>query len=291
MLLSLRISAIVIYSFALIIYSSIASSICTSSLRKSILPARSDAQVPLISAEVDILMQRRNTKIGNIYATHDELYNDRLAKNAIEGRSEVEAAIKNIQRFTLQLDRSDGRPDIELPVVAKKFDDFISTCLRTEGAAWTASIGPLEYLGLKLDSIREKKDDCSIIFRTSDLCSTMVSCLLGVENSDRLISVQSEDNKLAIWNLGILVTRVFLRYLIMERELNGVEVSNDTEVDRMPLYIQYSHESCPIIPPAYIIESILSLDMCVNYSLDTELNCFIISGDEISQWKSRNTLS
>jgi hypothetical protein len=65
----------------------------------------------------------------------------------------------------------------------------------------------------------------------------------------------------------------------------------DTEVDRMPLYIQYSHESCPIIPPAYIIESILSLDMCVNYSLDTELNCFIISGDEISQWKSRNTLS
>lgn len=40
--------------------------------------------------------------MGNIYSTHDELYNDRLAQNAFCGRNDVEAAIKAIQRFTLQ---------------------------------------------------------------------------------------------------------------------------------------------------------------------------------------------
>lgn len=75
---------------------------CTSTLRKTILKESATAQVPLLAAEVDVLMQRRNTRIGSMYSTYDELYNDRLAKNAIAGRADVEAAIKSIQRFTLQ---------------------------------------------------------------------------------------------------------------------------------------------------------------------------------------------
>lgn len=76
--------------------------VCSSSLRKSLFQPTAHLPVPLLGAEVDVLMQRRNTKVGNIYSTHDELYNDRLAKSVYCGRNDVEAAIKAIQRFTLQ---------------------------------------------------------------------------------------------------------------------------------------------------------------------------------------------
>ena len=76
--------------------------VCTSTLRKTLLPPSNTNLIPLLGAEIDVLMQRRNTKIGNMYSTYDELYNDRLAQNAVCGRADVEAAIKSIQRFTLQ---------------------------------------------------------------------------------------------------------------------------------------------------------------------------------------------
>ena len=94
---------------------------------------------PLNAAEIDMFLQGNPTDLNGI--ADQPLYDQRLAKHAKSGRNEVEAAIKAIQRFTLQLDRSDGRPDISLPQLAEKFDDFIATCIRTDGAAWTAAIG------------------------------------------------------------------------------------------------------------------------------------------------------
>ena len=76
--------------------------LCTSSLRKTAFQSLPTSRIPLLGAEVDVLMQRRNTRIGSMYPTHDDLYNDRLAKNAFCGRNDVEIAIKAIQRFTLQ---------------------------------------------------------------------------------------------------------------------------------------------------------------------------------------------
>jgi hypothetical protein len=73
----------------------------------------------------------------------------------------------------------------------------------------------------------------------------------------------------------------------MEKELNGI---SNYDTPKGPIYIQYSDENCPVIPPTYIIESILSLDMCVIYSIDTKLSCFIVSGEEISLWKNKNKL-
>ena len=96
--------------------------------------------LPLNAAEIDMFLQRRNPIDLDVIA-NQPLYDQRLVKHAKSGRNEVEAAIKAFQRFTLQLDRSDGRPDISLPQLAEKFDDFISTCVRTDGAAWTAAIG------------------------------------------------------------------------------------------------------------------------------------------------------
>ena len=97
-----ELSIIVFYSVVLIGCQGCSNIVCTSTLRKSLLAPSAAAQVPLLGAEVDVLMQRRNTKIGSMYSTFDELYNDRLAKNSIYGRADVEAAIKAIQRFTLQ---------------------------------------------------------------------------------------------------------------------------------------------------------------------------------------------
>ena len=75
---------------------------CTSSLRKSVFLSSSGSQIPLLGAEVDVLMQRRNTAIGSMYATHDELYCGMLTKNAICSPTDVDAAKKAFQRFTLQ---------------------------------------------------------------------------------------------------------------------------------------------------------------------------------------------
>ena len=75
---------------------------CTSTLRKSVFLSSSGTQIPLLGAEVDVLMQRRNTAIGSMYSTHDELYCGMLTKNAICSPSDVDAAKKAFQRFTLQ---------------------------------------------------------------------------------------------------------------------------------------------------------------------------------------------
>ena len=75
---------------------------CTSTLRKSVFLSPSGSQIPLLGAEVDVLMQRRNTAIGSMYGTHDELYCGMVTKNAICSTSDVDAAKKAFQRFTLQ---------------------------------------------------------------------------------------------------------------------------------------------------------------------------------------------
>ena len=82
--------------------------VCTSTLRTTLLPPPNTNLIPLLGAEIDVLMQRRNTKIGSMYSTYDELYNERLAQNAVCGRADVEAAIKSIQRFTLQRKLNDS---------------------------------------------------------------------------------------------------------------------------------------------------------------------------------------
>merc|ERR1711916_99460 len=55
-------------------------------------------------------------------------------------------------RLQLQLDRSDGRTDITPEMISNIYFDFMSTCLRTEGGAWVAPLGPLQYVGFFLEN-------------------------------------------------------------------------------------------------------------------------------------------
>ena len=68
------------------------------------------------------------------------------------GRDAVGEGIKATQRLQLQLDRSDGRSDLTSDHVADKYCSFLSTCLRTEGGAWTVPLGPLDYVGFKMQN-------------------------------------------------------------------------------------------------------------------------------------------
>lgn len=181
-------------------------------------------------------------------------------------------------------------------MVAKKFNDFVSTCLRTDGPAWTAAVGPLDYLGLKVQKFRRKEivsDSQSnrIVFETSNLCKDVATRLLDIPVSqiDDLLNASNE-NKSAVWNLNFVIARMALRYTMFENELEGVEADGCLNTS---LYIEYADDRGTSIaqPPPYILESILSLDLCVDYTIDSSLGCFVIAGSELAVWKDKNKLS
>ena len=82
-------------------------------------------------------------------------------------------------------------------------------------------------------------------------------------------------------------TSCTLRYVIFEEELEG---SGSGEGGF--LSVKYDeNESISGCPTSYILESILSLDMAVNYTDDVLNKCFVVAKDDLSVWKSKNLLS
>lgn len=165
----------------------------------------------------------------------------------------------------------------------------MSTCLRTEGPAWTAAIGPLDYLGLKMASFHTK-DSSTSAFDTPEFCNVVASCLLDLPNGEiEKVFAVSDDNRNAIWDLGLVISRVAIRYGIFREELEGIEPNS---LDNLgSLYIKYDKEGSTTTPPAYILESILSLDLCLPYSDDASSKCFVVSSEDLKSWKNKNQLS
>jgi hypothetical protein len=183
---------------------------------------------------------------------------------------------------------------LELTTVAQKFNDFVSICLRTDGPAWTAAVGPLDYLGLKVQKFRRKEFDQQtnrILFETPKLCVDVATRLLDLQVSQIEDSLNaSEENKSAVWNLSFVIARMALRYTVFENELEGLEADRSTGA---ALHIAYADDTSVSIaqPPPYVLESILSLDLCVDYTIDSASRCFVIAGDELAAWKRKNSLS
>lgn len=179
-----------------------------------------------------------------------------------------------------------------MPLVATKFNDFVSVCLRTDGPAWTAAIGPLDYLGMKMASFcvkqenLESKKSPTIVFDSSKLCKDIAVRLLDLSDSAMIaLPVEGRD---AFWNLCFVITRLAVRCILFESELEGREEAKDNNVS---LHVKYDDVSeSNLRPPSYVLESVLSLDMCVNYSVDTNEKCFVVSGEEVAKWKGRNQL-
>ena len=140
------------------------------------------------------------------------------SKLDVKGRTQVENAIKNIQRLQLQLDRSDGRPDFTPDVLASKYYDFISTCLRTGGGAWTATLGPMEYIGLKMQNHVTSAD----AIRTVDvvkLSESMGKVLIDLPSGNNAIEkaalarLSGGDAQRNIWDLGAIIAYLHFIYL------------------------------------------------------------------------------
>ena len=100
-------------------------------------------------------------------------------------------------------------------MVAAKFNDFVSTCVRTEGPAWTAAIGPLAYLGLQIASFRSEVSDPvsgGKLFDTPKFCSDVLSRLLDIPKDKTQETVAtSVEYRNVIWDLGLVTTRLALR--------------------------------------------------------------------------------
>ena len=219
------------------------------------------ALTSITAAEIDMLLQRRPQ--GSLtqadFVGQEALFDDRVARHGKSGRAEVEAAIKTFQRFTLQLDRSDGRPDITLAKLAEKDDDFVSTCLRTEGAAWTAAIGPLDYLGVKLPTYRQRESHLYTI-DVPALCVAVGTKLLDLPTSpaerNKIVDA-SDTNRNAVWSLGLVVARLATRFALFEDVLQG----NVMQHADPSLALRYlvDGDSDRGVPPAALIENILAL--------------------------------
>lgn len=264
-------------------------------LRSSSKVVTSGRVVPtsITAAEIDMLLQRRphGSLTQADFVGQEALYDDRVSRHGKSGRAEVEAAIKTFQRFTLQLDRSDGRPDITLVKLAEKYDDFVSTCLRTEGAAWTAAIGPLDYLGVKLPAYRQRESHLYTI-DVPALCVAVGTKLLDLPTSpaerNKIVDA-SDTNRNAVWSLGLVVARLATRFALFEDVLQGNAMQHSDPL----LVLRYlaDDDSDRGVPPAAVIESILSLDLGISdYSVDQGSNTFITSRSAMGTWIQKNNL-
>ncbi|KAJ1399594.1 hypothetical protein B484DRAFT_458303 [Ochromonadaceae sp. CCMP2298] len=173
------------------------------------------------------------------------------------GREAVGESIATIQRLMLQLDRSDGRPDIKPDLLALKFNNFLGTCLRTEGAAWTAALGPLEYVGVRMDqhvSDVDLGDQRIRIIDTTSLCTSMCKCLIDLDldapDSVKKIAAMDDEQLRNVLDLSMALTRLALRYAISKEQLESHEVeaptpSEDFSSEDDPEVVRMSQSKVP----------------------------------------------
>jgi hypothetical protein len=190
-------------------------------------------------------------------------------------------------------------------VVASKFDDFTSTCLRTPGAAWTAALGPLDYLGVKMAPFRSLTMDSGLPVLTLDVPSiskAVATSLLDMPANDaeRVKILQASDSdRYALWSLALMVSQLAVRFALLEHELEGTAPPASTPalrvlfsaavVDGSTNEQEKNGSTCPL---DCIVESLLSLDLCLdNYTVDTFASCFVAPSSSVEDWIKKNKLS
>lgn len=229
------------------------------------------------------------------------------------GRDAVQAQIQAIQRLVIQLDRSDGRSDIGSDILAQKYYDFLCTCLRSDGPAWTASLGPLEYIGMRLkDFITEKQvtDQVIRVIDMAGICQKMGSCMLDLNVKDRsameTLDRMTQDKLQSILDLSLAMTRLSIRYAIFKEQL---ETENPKEVADIPfqgieilmtndfvspLDAQKKNPLLEVLIPANRrLNSILIYDMLVD-ELDLPIpgsNRILVRKDDLTKFIEKHSLA
>lgn len=96
----------------------------------------------------------------------------------------------------------------------------------------------------------------------------------------------SEENRLAVWNLCFAICRVAFRFTIFEHEFSDGATEPDSQ---NLLRVNYCNErNDGTLLPSYILESVLSLDMQIKYSCDSTIKCFSVASEDLLDWKKLN---
>lgn len=182
----------------------------------------------LLRTDVDVITSRLPaSELPAAIVNHAE-YNSVMQLRGTSGPESVQKALQIVQRLILQLDRSDKRADLGPEVLANRFNSFFSTCLQLSGSSWTATLGPLEYVGVKLsDYLSEAvvNDERIRIADITGLCKRSASCLLDLDISEESclstlarLSPSSQDS---ILDLSMSLSRILLRYAIFRDQLES----------------------------------------------------------------------
>ena len=221
----------------------------------------------------------------------------------LEGRAAVGDQIKAIQRLQLQLDRSDARTDLTSDLVADKYFQFLSTCLRTPGGAWTAGLGPMEYVGLDIKQhiswSSVTRQPPTRILSLPSLLGKMCSCLIDVPSDSSKIPaalrVEAASNKLQ--DLSLALTRVACRYALLKEQL---EEGKSAEVAfALAVEIPGDDETSSVVaPPLAAILEVIRLDFGFTPTtitedkegLDKQRLLLIAGKEETGLWIKANQL-
>jgi len=217
---------------------------------------------------------------------------DLLTSFGEQGRTAVSDRIKAIQRLQLQLDRSDGRSDMTSDLVADKYLSFLSTCLRTEGGAWTATLGPMEYVGLQISrhvswSSAQRRPPTRII-NLPALLIDMGNCLIDLPSDSTKVPapLRLEAAQRRLQDLSLALTRVVCRYALLQEQLLATTVP-----EKFALAIECPADGAHLAwPPKSCIDAMLRLDFGfepVTYGEDT----LLVGAEETNKWISSNSLN
>ena len=217
---------------------------------------------------------------------------DLLISFGEQGRSAVGEQIKSIQRLQLQLDRSDGRSDLTSDLVADKYLRFLSVCLRTEGGAWAATLGPMEYVGLQItrhvswSSAQHRPPTRTI--NLPALLTDMGNCLIDLPSDSSKVPalLRLEAAQRRLQDLSLSLTRVACRSALLQEQLLATTVP-----ERFALAIECPADGAHLAwPPKSFIEEMLRLDFGFEPVPYGE-NALLVGAEETNMWISSNSLN
>jgi hypothetical protein len=210
---------------------------------------------------------------------------DTIKKRCKKDRELVEAAMHRFQRFTLQMDRSDGRPDLTYDILCDRYYDFMGTMLRNEGEAWRVGTAGLEYIGFKMDTFlqREINEKC-INIDIAKLAYVTCTFLLDLDSSKLKSVIDTADKAkiLKVQDVILAVLRLTVRHAISET--NG----NLSSSLKIKSFTGLQPDAQVIVPSYKSVKTILDLDAyCECCAVEESPDCIVIDEANVNAWATR----